>query len=378
MSMLPNLILLLSFLFSSEPVFGDRQTLGVIESDLINESSGIVASRKNDNVFWTHNDSGDLNRIYALNNFGEHLGIYYLDDYDARDWEDIAIGPGPSENENYLYIGDIGDNDSEYDMKYIYRFIEPDVTSNQAPSSQVIYNIDSIEFQYDDGNRDAETLILDPITKDIIIFSKREEAVHVYQLPFPQNIESSMVAEQISSIDFYLDDPLFDLGRIVAGDMSADGTELLIKSFINIFHFPKYENQNFSEILSNPITIVEYIVEPQGEAIGWHPEGYGYFTISEESEDIPCHLYFYPRVVGCTDSFANNYNPYALEEDDSCIYDYIIGDLNQDEIIDVLDIILILNIILDNASPYNQQADCNNDGYIDVLDVVQLLNIILT
>ena len=47
--------------------FGDRQDCGLIEYDPIDEASGIAASRKNPNVLWTHNDSGDGPLLYALN-----------------------------------------------------------------------------------------------------------------------------------------------------------------------------------------------------------------------------------------------------------------------------------------------------------------------
>ena len=53
-----------------------------------------------------------------------------------------------------------------------------------------------------------------------------------------------------------------------------------------------------------------------------------------------------------------------------------LGDLNNDEIINVLDIVLMVNIILDFDGP-NNAADMNNDGIINVLDVILLINTIL-
>ena len=111
-------LIIISISFSIDPIFGDRQNWGEIEYNIINEASGIVASRKNPNIFWTHNDSGDKNRIYVFNYTGKHLGEYYLNDCNARDWEDIAIGPGPEDNSDYLYVGEIGDNHSKYNTKY--------------------------------------------------------------------------------------------------------------------------------------------------------------------------------------------------------------------------------------------------------------------
>ena len=54
-----------------------------------------------------------------------------------------------------------------------------------------------------------------------------------------------------------------------------------------------------------------------------------------------------------------------------------LGDLNDDGIVNILDIILTVNIILGTSS-FNQDGDINMDGYIDILDIVSLINIILS
>ena len=52
------------------------------------------------------------------------------------------------------------------------------------------------------------------------------------------------------------------------------------------------------------------------------------------------------------------------------------GDINQDGLLSILDIILMINFVLDGQ--YESSADINSDGYIDILDVVQLVSIILS
>ena len=56
--------------------------------------------------------------------------------------------------------------------------------------------------------------------------------------------------------------------------------------------------------------------------------------------------------------------------------DMDIGDMNQDGVLNILDVILITNIIL-NENVYNELADLNQDGGINVLDVILLIAIIL-
>ena len=56
------------------------------------------------------------------------------------------------------------------------------------------------------------------------------------------------------------------------------------------------------------------------------------------------------------------------------------GDLNQDGLINVQDIILSINIIL-GAPPSSYEicsGDINEDGVIDILDIVLLINLILS
>jgi hypothetical protein len=52
------------------------------------------------------------------------------------------------------------------------------------------------------------------------------------------------------------------------------------------------------------------------------------------------------------------------------------GDLNDDGLVNVLDVVILVNIILGLAEE-NPAGDLNNDGLINVLDVVILVNIIL-
>src|SRR5215510_12948394 len=105
--------------------YGQPNELGKLQDTAINESSGIVASCSNPGLYWTHNDSGDGPFIYAIDNQGKSRGVWRVAGAAARDWEDIAAGPGPIRNRTYLYVGDIGDNDKKRASIDIYRFPEP-------------------------------------------------------------------------------------------------------------------------------------------------------------------------------------------------------------------------------------------------------------
>jgi len=52
------------------------------------------------------------------------------------------------------------------------------------------------------------------------------------------------------------------------------------------------------------------------------------------------------------------------------------GDINNDEIVNILDIVQLANMIL--SGEYAENADLNSDGSVNILDIVQIVNIILS
>lgn len=55
--------------------------------------------------------------------------------------------------------------------------------------------------------------------------------------------------------------------------------------------------------------------------------------------------------------------------------DFVLGDVNMDNSINIIDILLTVNLILNNQ--FNNLADLNADEVINVLDIIELVNIIL-
>ena len=58
-----------------------------------------------------------------------------------------------------------------------------------------------------------------------------------------------------------------------------------------------------------------------------------------------------------------------------------VGDVNLDQVIDILDIIIILNFVLEHEIPTEEEillSDINSDGNINILDIIELVNLILS
>ena len=272
---------------SPDSIFSGPIALGKIKNNSLSEVSGIVVSRSNPKYLWVHNDSGDDPRLFLIDREGNHKGVFYLDGVPFVDVEDIAIGPGPIKGVNYIYVGDIGDNLTSRDVKYIYRFPEPHLPDILEPLFDHIKDIEIIKYQYSDKRRDAETLVIDPDTKDIFIISKREPEVKVYQAKNPTSVNDTIIFNNIGQLPFPL---------IVGGDIAANGKEVILKSYENVYYWELPEEKTFESIINTDPVRLPYEREPQGEAIAWDTDASGYFTLSEELFIFEAVLYYYEKL----------------------------------------------------------------------------------
>ncbi len=263
--------------------FATEPTVTPVPPGLINEASGMVDSRSSPGNIWIEQDSGNPANLDLIGYDGQLKGRVAIPDATNRDWEDLAFGPGPQAGVNYIYIAEIGDNVAVHQTSYVYRLPEPaGATATVTPAS-----VEKISFQYPDGPRDAECLILDPQTKDLWIVSKRESNVHLYQLPYPQSTTDIIMAKAWGELP---------LSGITGGGISTDGSEILIRSYTNIYYFKRSSGQSFADALQRQTaTTLPYRIEPQGEAVCFDKANKGYFTISEINTAASVNLYYYAR-----------------------------------------------------------------------------------
>ncbi|HPG00350.1 MAG TPA: hypothetical protein PLE77_09780 [Kiritimatiellia bacterium] len=253
----------------------------------LNELSGLAASRQNPGVLWVHNDSGDLPRLFAITPSGALLGTYTLAGAEAVDWEDIAIGRDPASGVDYLYVGDIGDNPATRASVAVYRVPEPVVDTAKLDTSNTLEGVECFPLVYEDGAHNAETLMIDPWTGDIIVMSKTKKKLPsgVYRAAYPHTTHGTNALV-----------PLVELpvGRLVAGDISPSGRQILVKDYKHAWYFSRAPGQPLVSALTNKPSPLPYVIEEKGEAIGWDCNEQGYYTASE-GLDQPIHHYVAPR-----------------------------------------------------------------------------------
>jgi hypothetical protein len=265
------------------PLFSLGKTRGTLDNRDINEASGLDASSTNPGKFWTHNDSGGTPELFLIDGKARYIASAILEGVENRDWEEITVGPGPDSTKSYIYVGEIGDNQAIHQYKYIYRFEEPVLEKGK---NVIISSFDKIQFNFSDGVRDAEAFFIDQQTKDLYLFSKREEQVKLYLLPFPQRTDTIVIANAILTLP---------LTQLVAADYDASKGEVLLKNYNFIYYWKKEAKESIAELLTKKGIELAYEREPQGESICFSPQGDGYYTVTEEVKGEKPELLFYKR-----------------------------------------------------------------------------------
>ena len=253
-------------------LFGSIPSVTNLRRQDLLELSGLESSRTNPGLLYTHEDSGNWNEIYLTNTKGDDLGIIVLDNIPNRDWEDLASGPGPENSKSYLYVGDIGDNDAAYPEIIVYRFPEP-VLTGSSPLTITHVVPDVLKFSYPKGAVNAESLMLDPLTKDLYILTKQVAQSNLYVARYPQSSSSTTKLIQLASFPFDL---------LTSADISPDGSEILVRTTGQIWYWKRQPNETvLNAMLRKPLDAPYFRNEHQGEAICFAFDGSGYFTTSE-------------------------------------------------------------------------------------------------
>jgi hypothetical protein len=277
-----------------ESSFGLPQNKGELENRNLLEASGIVASRKYPGYYWSHNDSGNPNKLYLIDSTAKGTQELEIKGAANRDWEDISLFV-ENNGSSTLFIGDFGDNNSVWPFCSIYWITEPDIKSLTTTSS---VNSSYITFTLPDGARDIECMLIDQKTKDIYLISKRDSKKRLYRIPASKLISSARVAAEYLeelpiSIPISADNSIMRAAYITSGSISPDNTERLVKSYTAIFYWRIKAGENIAQALLRPAKSIEYPVEPQGEAIGFKASGNGFVTLSESQNGVMAHLFEY-------------------------------------------------------------------------------------
>ncbi|MDQ4097267.1 MAG: hypothetical protein M3144_05285 [Actinomycetota bacterium] len=263
--------------------WGAPVLLGTIADPEVTESSGLAASRRHPGRYWTHNDSDDDPLLYCLGGHGESCGTWHVPGADARDWEDIAAGPGPEPSTPYLYIGDIGDNVEDQPAVVVYRVAEPDVGNPTGVTAAA----EPVTLRYPDGSHNAEALLVHPQSGDLYVVVK-EVNPRVYVARAPISSSSTTTMELVATLSLAVGGPAV----VTGGDIAPDGRRLALSTYGPGYELRlRAEGLPFDDIWAQPPQTVALGTRVQGEAIAFRLDGRALLTTSERGTGPPSPLY---------------------------------------------------------------------------------------
>jgi len=213
----------------------------------ITESSGLVASALHPDVYWTHNDSSDRPRVYAIGKDGTTKATITLSGVDARDWEAITIGKDDA-GRPAIFVGDIGDNmHGTWPEVWIYRFAEPETLADATVKAT------KFTVRYDDGPRDAEALMLDPRSNKLYIASKESDG-GIYEQPAKLSSSGVNTFKRVADGE----------STVTDGAFAPDGSRFVLRGYFSatVFSAPGEE-----------VGGVSVPIQRQGESVAWSRDG---------------------------------------------------------------------------------------------------------
>ena len=161
---------------------------------------------------------------------------------------------------------------------------------------------------------------------------------------------------------------------VVAQNYTTDDGEAVIELNDNTLNFSVVNqsgfNQDYKFILSDLMDGSPQLFDYEQGEFELGPNGSINLSFQANNSDIEStmiNLFIWP-----------SHHEYAVKELGFTVIksDSLLGDINGDNIYNILDVVLLVNIILDLSEAPNN-ADINDDNSVNILDIVLLVNLIL-
>ena len=245
------------------------RAVGTLANGSLVEVSGLTASSTHERAFYTHNDSGDAARVFALADDGTLRAELALEGATATDIEDIATGPCGSAR--CVFVADMGDNGATRSEVAIYRFVEPP----ELVSSRVA--VATIRFRYEDGPHNAESLLVDPRDGALYVITKEKTgASSLFAVP-----PDGGIATRRARLAPPLGSNLF-----TGASFAPAGDRVALRTYTHAFVYPVLGPEALAAALERPPCVVAAPDEPQGEAIAFTRDGLA-LRFASEGKNVP-------------------------------------------------------------------------------------------
>lgn len=238
----------------------------VLQAPLLEESSGIVASRARRGVFWTVNDSGNDPLLFATDSSGADLGYLRVEGARNTDWEDISIGPCTHAPGTCLFIADLGDNTFRRPYVVIYVVPEIDPPTGPADTTRAVAVEDIIVLKYPDQPHDAEALA---VTRDWLLVITKDRTGPAVLFRTPRQAAGARTLERLTELNIHISTIR---GRLVTGAAVSRNEHLLVvRTYPTIHLFALRDGLPVPQ--TSPDGLAIPVVETQGEGVCFDDEG---------------------------------------------------------------------------------------------------------
>lgn len=278
---------------TNPPVFNGPVPAGTMTEPKNEEASGLTASLRTPGLLWTHNDSGGDPILFAMNTDGTLRGKVRIEGVRNFDWEDVTSFE--LDGKAWLVAADIGDNYAMRPAGCSLHFLpEPDQASLSPERELVVPPTYTINFTFEDGPRDAESIAVDPREGVIYLLTKREAVPRLYRLPLgPVPNGATAVAKFVSLVPHLPQPSLLQRnirtptqgfrGWPTAMGFSPDGTLALVLVYEQPLLFPRAPGETWAEALGRePLALTPHQL-PQAEGACFSPDGRAIFVVSEKT-----------------------------------------------------------------------------------------------
>lgn len=241
----------------------DDRVAFTIKDPRITESSGLAASTRHPGVVYTHNDSGGVPKIFALGRDGRVLAVLTVGGASARDWEGMALGRD-GRGRPAIFVADIGDNlGGAWPYVTVYRIPEPARLRSQTLRAT------AFKIKYQDGPRNAETLMINPKTNRLYIASKLFGG-KIYEAPKRLRTSGYNVMRKIGDAPSIATD----------GAFSPDGRTCVIRTYFGA----RLYSVGADGRPAKTIKTIDVPMQSQGESVTYTADGRS-LLLGSEGED---------------------------------------------------------------------------------------------
>lgn len=272
-------------------LYGDATVAFTFADPRIRESSGL-ASSSTPGIVFTHNDSGDAARFFAVGEDGRTRTVYTLPDTQARDWEDMARGPD-EDGRSSLWLGDIGDNNARRDNGLlVHRVGEPRPTGRERVTTEPPT---SFRLRYEDGPGDAEALLVHPRTGRLYVVTKPLAGpAKVYAAPERLDPHWPNALSLVAEIPFKMTGTEGGPGIgsfaqlvVTAGDISPDGSRVALRTYTDLYEWT-VEGDDVAGAFAGTPAVTALPPTEQGEGLAYTSDGEA-VLLSTEGAQAPVH-----------------------------------------------------------------------------------------